>query len=148
MASLYENMEEIKSIFRSSGYTVYDLTEFGDLKLSRLPDNQFPVIFVGRQLEEIDNEGSPLHFLSETAGIPIKIVLNTGDEDLYKDSDTVLRDIKNIIATNQCSGSFWTRWVMNDNFVAQLQSSNERSRVYGGININTTISYREEQYKE
>jgi hypothetical protein len=146
MSSLYENIEEMKSIFRSSDYTVYDLTEFGDLKVSRLPADQFPVIFIGRQLEVIDINGDQLHFLSETAGVSINVVLNTGEDDLYKDADTVLRDIKNIIATNQCTGSFWLRWAMTDNFVAQLQSSNERSKVYGGININTTINYREDQH--
>lgn len=144
MASLYDIMEEMKTLFEANGYTAYDITEFDHQKVSKVKDSKFPLVFIGRQLETIDNEASPLHFLKGEAGIDVNVVLNTGEKKLYEDGATNIRKIKDIIYTNRCNPN-WDDWVMVDNFIAQLQSSNTHSKAFGGININTTVMYRENE---
>lgn len=142
MPSLYDIMEEMKTLFTSGGFTPYDINEFDSGKVSRLPAEQFPVVFIGRQIETIDNDGSPTAFLNQTAGIDINVVFNTGRAELEADADEHLRTIKDIVYTNQRTSN-WCNWIMIDNFVAQLAGTNDKSEVYGGININTEVQYRE-----
>jgi hypothetical protein len=134
----------MKPLFTAEGYTVYDIQEFDEQKITRLDSSEFPVICLGRQIEEIDNEGSPINFLSQSAGIDLNVVLNTGRENLEQDADTELRKIKDIIYTNRNTAD-WCDWVMIDNFVAQLANTSDHDNVYGGININTTVKYRENE---
>lgn len=142
MPSLYEIMEDMKDLFSAGGFTPYDINEFDHGKVSRLPASEFPVVFIGRQIETIDNDASPTAFLNQTAGIDINVVFNTGRAELENDADTNLRSIKDIVYTNQRTNN-WCNWIMIDNFVAQLAGTNDRSEVYGGININTQVEYRE-----
>jgi len=142
MPSLYQVMDVMKDLFTTGGYTVYDIQEFDEKKITRLDSSKFPVICLGRQIEEIDNDGSPINFLIQNAGIDLNVVLNTGRDNLEQDSDIELRKLKNIIYKNRNTND-WCDWVMIDNYVAQLANTNDHSSVYGGININTTIKYRE-----
>jgi hypothetical protein len=142
MPSLYQVMDIMKDLFTTGGYTIYDIQEFDSQKITRLDSSKFPVICLGRQIEEIDNEGSPLSFLSEKAGIDLNVILNTGRENLEQDGDVELRKIKNIVYKNRNTND-WCDWIMIDSYIAQLANTNDHSEVYGGININTTIKYRE-----
>lgn len=142
MASLYEVIEGIKGLFSSTGITVYDIDEFDDKSISRLSDDKFPVICIGRQLEEIDNDASPTDCIVQSAIIDINFILNTGKENLRDDCYDWLRYIKTVIYTNRNS-QIWDDLVMVDNFIAQLANSNDNSKVYGGLNINCSVNYRE-----
>ena len=144
MASLYDIVNEIKAILEANGYTAYRIQDFNHDFVTRLSSDNFPAVFIGRQLEEIDNDGSPLQYLQCTAGIDLNVVLNTGHDNLEADGATELRKIKDIVYTNACSGSL-DNWQVNDNFIAQLANTNDRASVYGGININTTVLYRENE---
>jgi hypothetical protein len=142
MASLYDIIALLKTLFESHGYTAYRIQDFDNQFVSRLDSTKFPAIFIGRQIEEINNDSSPTGFLIQSAGIDLNVVLNTGHDELESDASDELRKIKDIIYTNQ-NNQNWCNWIMIDNFVAQLANANDRAEVYGGININTTIEYRE-----
>ena len=95
-------------------------------------------------IEEIDNEGSPINFLDENGVINADCIIDVGSTENFRSATaTELRKIKDIIYTNRNKKNFWCDWVMTDNFRAQLQSSNTHSSVFGGININTSVNYRE-----
>jgi len=142
--SLYNIMEEMKTLFVAEGYTIYDLNSFEEQKITRLPDREYPVVLISRGLETQNNDASPISFIVEDAEIHIDVILNTGLKTYEKDIDTELRKIKDIIFTNQTNQS-WCDWTMVDNFNAQLQSTNTHSKVFGGININTSVNYRENE---
>ena len=145
MADLQSIMGQMEVLLEAQGYTVYDVTEWGKKKVSQRPVSEFPIIFIGRGTEVIDNAGeSGLFLLLETAEIDLNVVLATGEDDLYTDSATEIRKIKDIIYTNRCLSDFWSDWVMDDNQVVQLATSNSQSEIFGGININTTVQYREQ----
>ena len=144
MASLDEVIEEMKSIFNSNGYTCLDDDDFGHQKVAKLKDSDYPVIFISGDDEE--NDDAPLiNFLINTAPITLNVALNTGQSNLKVDGRVELRKIKNLIYTNSKASSFWTKWGMTANKIAQLQGSNDRSKVYGGIGIITEVQYRELQ---
>jgi len=142
MPSLYDIIGLIKTLLESHGYTAYRIQDFNHEFVNRLDSTEFPVIFIGRQLEEVQNDSSPTDFLVQNSGIDLNMVLNTGHDDLEEDANTELRKIKDIIYSNQ-NNQNWCNWLLVDNFIAQLANTNDRSDVYGGININTTIEYRE-----
>jgi len=142
--SLYNIMEEMKTLFVAEGYTTYDLNSFEEQKITRLPDREYPVVLLSRGLEVQNNDTSPIGFIIQDAEIHIDVILNTGIKTYEKDIDTELRKIKDIIFTNQTNQS-WCDWTMVDNFNAQLQSTNTHSKVFGGININTSVNYRENE---
>jgi len=142
VASLYDVMNQMKTIFENSGYTVYFVNEFHTKNIQTLDSASFPIICMGRQIEEIDNDESPVDYIDSTAIIDLNIVLNTGKENLEADAATILRDIKTIVYTNN-SNQYWCNWVVVDNFIAQLANTNENSKVFGGININCSVEYRE-----
>ena len=144
MPSLYNIMEEMKTLFVAEGYTTYDLNSFEEQKITRLPDREYPVVLLSRGLEVQNNDTSPIGFIIQDAEIHIDVILNTGIKTYEKDIDTELRKIKDIIFTNQTNQS-WCDWTMVDNFNAQLQSTNTHSKVFGGININTSVNYRENE---
>jgi len=137
-------MEEMKTLFVAEGYTTYDLNSFEEQKITRLPDREYPVVLLSRGLEVQNNDTSPIGFIIQDAEIHIDVILNTGIKTYEKDIDTELRKIKDIIFTNQTNQS-WCDWTMVDNFNAQLQSTNTHSKVFGGININTSVNYRENE---
>ena len=137
-------MEEMKTLFVAEGYTTYDLNSFEEQKITRLPDREYPVVLLSRGLEVQNNDTSPIGFIIQDAEIHIDVILNTGIKTYEKDIDAELRKIKDIIFTNQTNQS-WCDWTMVDNFNAQLQSTNTHSKVFGGININTSVNYRENE---
>lgn len=141
---LYTILQEIKALFEANGYTAYRIEDFQEQFVSRLSSDKFPAVFIGRQQEEIDNEGSPINYLSCSAGIDLNVVLNTGIDNLEEDGATELRKIKDIVYSNRCTGSRLD-WQIDNNFIAQLANTNDRSIIYGGININTTVLYRENE---
>jgi len=152
MASIYEVMTEMSSILTSGGYTVYDVTTFEDREVDRIPSEEFPVIFIGRGVEDVDNDAPTLHVLTLECPIDINVVINTGSAKLYEDSAIELRKIKNImseyrshvtIPTTNCD--YWTDWYMDDNYISRLNGSSKNDKVFGGININTVVNYREEE---
>ena len=146
MADLQSIIEQMEVLLEAQGYTVYDVTEWGKKKVSQRPESEFPIIFIGRGTETIDNTGeSSLYDLLDTAEIDLNVLLATGEDDLFADSATEIRKIKDIIYTNRCLSNFWSDWVMDDNDVVQLATSNSQSKIFGGININTTVQYREQQ---
>ena len=145
MASIYDIMTQMSSILTSGGYTVYDVTTYEDKELSQISQEEFPVIFIGRQIEDIIQDAETLHILTCECPVDLNIVLNTGSDNLYKDCATVLRDIKNILSVNKTNCDFWVEWYMDDNYVAKLNGSGRNDKVYGGININTIVTYREEE---
>jgi len=144
MATLNDIINEMKTLLEGYDFTVYRIQDFNHEFASRLSSEKFPAVFIGRQLEEIDNDGSPLHYLKCTAGIDLNVVLNTGHDNLEEDGATILRKLKDIVYTNRCSAS-WDDWIVIDNFIAQLANTNDRSMIYGGVNINTTVLYRENE---
>ena len=134
----------MKTLFVAEGYTIYDLNSFEEQKITRLPDREYPVVLISRGLEVQNNDASPIGFIIQDAEIHIDVILNTGIKTYEKDIDAELRKIKDIIFTNQTNQS-WCDWTMVDNFNAQLQSTNTHSKVFGGININTSVNYRENE---
>jgi hypothetical protein len=143
---LYDIIEEIKKLFEAEGFTCFDAFEFDGQQVTRLPETSFPALFIGRGSEEIDNEASPTECLIERATIDLNIVFNTGKAGLIASTQTALRKVKNVIYENQSTQN-WSNWILTDNFVAQLANTNDKSVVFGGVNINTAIEYREERIK-
>ncbi len=145
MADIQTIMNKMEVLLEEAGYTVYDVTEWEKKKVSQRPEAEFPMIFIGRGVEEIDNTGnSGLFILLNTTEVDLSVVLSTGQNGLYVDAALELRKIKNVIYNNQCISDFWSNWTMDDNQVVQLATSNSQSEIYGGIKINTTVLYREE----
>lgn len=144
MTNLYDIMLEMKTLFEAEGYTVKNMFEFDHDHISKLSEDVFPIICLGRKSEEIDDAASPTDFMVMNAVIDVNVVLYAKKEDLELESSIELRKIKNVIYNNR-SNQDWCDWIMVDNFIAQLANSNDRSSIYGGININTTVNYREKQ---
>jgi len=138
-------MEEMKTLFNDNGYTSYDLNSFKDDKITRMPEDEYPIVLISRGLEVMDNDASPIDFLVEDAEIRINVILDTGLDEYEADVNAELRKVKDIIYSNRNKQSFWCKWLMIDNFNAQLQSTNTHSKVFGGININTSVNYRENE---
>ena len=144
MASLYEVMNGMKSLFESNGYTAHDLNSFDTEKITRQKESDYPIVLISRGLEVQDNDNSTINQMIQNAEIHVDVILATGKKSFESDIDTELRKIKDIINTSRQGGQLWCDWVMVDNFNAQLQSTNTHSKVFGGININTTVNYREQ----
>ena len=144
MPSLYDIVETMKPLFTAEGYTVYDIESFDHQKITRL-DGEYPVILIGEETEETDNDGSPIDFLEQTATINIDCIIESETDGFRQATATELRKIKDIIYTNRNKQNYWCDFVVNDNFRAQLQSSNSMSKVFGGININCSVKYRENE---
>ena len=147
VASLDYCVYEVKRLFSEAGYTVYDIYDMDSKKITKLNSTEYPVVCIGRGIEEINNEDSPVGFIDAEANIDINIVFNTGEENLRADSDNMLREVKNIIYGNR-NNCAWKDIVITDNYVAQVQSASVHSSVYGGLNINCLVSYREESVVE
>ena len=146
MPSIYDIQQEIKSLFESYGYTIYDISTFDNQKITRL-EGEYPVLCIGRGNEIVNNDGSPTDFLIQDTEVYLNVVIETCKEDLEKDSATELRKIKDIIYSNRRTSS-WCDWTLEENFTAQLQSANDHSSVFGGLDITTTVNYRENQIVE
>lgn len=143
VASLDYCVYEIKRLFTEAGYTVYDIYDMDSKKITALDSAEYPVFCIGRGVEEIDNDETPVGFIDAEANIDINIVFNTGEENLRNDSDIMLREVKNVIYGNR-NNCAWIDITVTDNYVAQVQSSNIHSSVYGGLNVNCLVRYREE----
>lgn len=141
MNDLFTIQSEIKKLFEQSGYTVYDMESFDNNKITRL-SGQYPIILVGRGSETIDNEGSPTDFLDEEAEVFLNVILESEIKGFESKCATELRRVKTIIYSNRQSQK-WCDWYITENFIAQLQSSNDHSSVYGGCDITTIVKYRE-----
>lgn len=144
MASLDDVIEEMKKIFNDNGYTCLDDDDLGHQKVVKLKGSDYPVIFISGNSEEID-DSVIINWMINTAPINLNIALNTGQKNLKTDAIIELRKIKNLIYTNSKASGFWDKWGMVSNKIAQLQGSNDRSKVYGGIGIITEVQYRELQ---
>ncbi len=155
MASLYDVMLGIQVKLQDDDFTVYTQKEFDDqgIDVDELaggtdptdPLSQFPIIFISTGDETNDVE-SPLGVLSESGTINLNVVLNTGKSELEPSSAAVLRAIKNTIGSNRAN-QIWCDWKYTNSRNAVLRGANKDSNVYGGRNINTTVSYREEEIK-
>lgn len=144
MPSLYAIQQEITSILQEEGYTVYEFSNFDNRKITQLK-NEYPVVCIGRGTEVTNNEGSPTDFIIQDGEISMNVVLETTKENLDSDSATELRKIKDIVYGNRTRQNFWCDWIITENFTASLQSVNDFSNVYGGLDITTTVNYREKQ---
>jgi len=147
MSSLYEVMQEMKAVFINAGFTTYDQDEFDEqgIKVIELPQAEYPVILISDGPEE-NQEESPLQIMSETGIINLNVVLNTGKKNFMSDCATLLRSIKNVIGENR-SNQIWCNWKYTDSFRAVLRGVNKDAKVYGGMNINTSVEYREKEIK-
>jgi hypothetical protein len=134
-------MKEIKVLFTNAGYTSYDLNSLGDKKITRL-QGEYPIMLISRGKEVVDNEGSPIDCLVEDAELHIRVIHESGLEEFEKVSAAELLKVKAIIKANKTNQT-WADWKMIDNFNGQLQSTNTHSDVFGGIDINATVNYRE-----
>jgi len=146
MPSIYDIQQNMKALFRNYGYTIYDLSTFDNQKITKLGD-EYPILCIGRGNEITENDGSPTDFLIQDSEVYLNVVLKTTKENLEQDSATELRKIKDIIYSNR-NNQFWCDWIVTENFVASLQSASDHSSVYGGLDITTTVNYRETQIEE
>jgi hypothetical protein len=143
MADIYTIQQEVKKLFKDNGYTVYDMESFDNQKITRL-HGEYPIILIGRGNETIDNDGSPSpsNFIDEECELFINVILESQIAGFEKKCATELKKIKSIVYANRQNQTFCD-WYMTENFIAQLQSSNDHSNVYGGCDITTIIKYRE-----
>lgn len=144
MATLFEVVEQMKVVFGNAGYTIFDINEFDQRKVTQADPSKFPIIFIGRK-DEVINSNSTIDFLNNTAEVDINIVLNVDKENLFPASSTELRIIKDIIYTNRKQLPFWIDWTVTGNYPAQLANTEYHSQIFGGLNINTLVQYREQQ---
>jgi len=147
VASLYNTIEDIKTLLESHDYTVYDESSFEAEKITRQNDADYPIVLVSRGEETVNNDGEVMHVMQESAPVFLVIAFNTGIEELEKDTATELRKIKDIINTSRKEKTIGCDWKMLGNINGQLQSTNSHSSVFGGINIKTTVEYREQDIK-
>ena len=143
MSSIYTIVENIQSLLEAQGYTVYDVVEWDKKKVIEQDDSAFPMIFIDED-NEVNNfdEGTTLNYLDQSSTININVVLNTGKSNWRQDVNTELRKIKDIIYTN-CDSQHWISWDYSGSQKHQIANSTSDAKVFGGVAINTTVTYEE-----